>query len=206
MLGRVPATFRKRAGRKLVAMPDSGPDRLHHRQGACPGIPVAPYAGDRRGRDCQRNRGKGEHRRVQCPQNSVQTFPDSRGKQRPKVSTLVRAMIRRFRWRIWGVVYGHDRNPSPPFGQPGPESCLYVRARKRQMRQRAAITAYCLTPSVVAGTAMRHKGETMPSRRGAKTNSPADPSTLAAAIQSASARLPRHPAPFHSDTLTQQGV
>jgi hypothetical protein len=53
-------------------------------------------------------------------QNSVQIFPDSGGKQRPIVSTLVRAIIRRFRWRVWGVVYGYDcRNPAPPFGQQG---------------------------------------------------------------------------------------
>src|SRR5208283_4754727 len=49
--------------------------------------------------------------------NSVQNFPDSGGKQRPIVSTLVRAIIRRFRWRIWGVVHGYDcRNPAPSFG------------------------------------------------------------------------------------------
>jgi hypothetical protein len=31
---------------------------------------------------------------------------DFGGKQRSIVSTLVRAIVRRFRWRVWGVVYG----------------------------------------------------------------------------------------------------
>jgi hypothetical protein len=53
-------------------------------------------------------------------QNSVQNFPDSGGKQRPIVSTLVHAIIRRLRWRIWGVVYGYDyRNPAPSFDRQG---------------------------------------------------------------------------------------
>ena len=53
-------------------------------------------------------------------QNSVQNFPDSGGKQRPIVSTLVHAIIRRFRRRIWGVVHGYDcRDPAPSFGQQG---------------------------------------------------------------------------------------
>ena len=53
-------------------------------------------------------------------ENSVQKFPDSRGKQRPIVSTLVHAIIRRFRWRVWGAVHGYDcRDPAPSFGQQG---------------------------------------------------------------------------------------
>ncbi|WP_415640276.1 hypothetical protein, partial [Pseudomonas gessardii] len=38
--------------------------------------------------------------------NSVQKFPDSRGKQRPIVSTPVCATIRSFGWRIWGDING----------------------------------------------------------------------------------------------------
>ena len=53
-------------------------------------------------------------------QNSVQTFPDSGGKQRPIVSTLVRAILRRLRGRVWGVLHGYDcRNPPPSLGQQG---------------------------------------------------------------------------------------
>ncbi|MDQ3524902.1 MAG: hypothetical protein M3451_07605, partial [Chloroflexota bacterium] len=53
-------------------------------------------------------------------QNSVQNFPDSWGKQRPKVSTQDRAIIRRLRWRIWGVGDGSDsRNSTPSFGEQG---------------------------------------------------------------------------------------
>jgi hypothetical protein len=53
-------------------------------------------------------------------QNSVQNFLDSGGKQRPIVSTLVHAIIRRFCRRIWGVVHGYDcRDPAPSSGQQG---------------------------------------------------------------------------------------
>ena len=53
-------------------------------------------------------------------QNSVQNFPDSRGKQRPIVSTLDHAIIRRLRWRIWGVAHGYDcRDPASAFDQQG---------------------------------------------------------------------------------------
>jgi hypothetical protein len=52
--------------------------------------------------------------------NRVQNFPDSWGKQRPIVSTLVHAIIRRLRWRIWGVAHGYGcRNPASSFGQQG---------------------------------------------------------------------------------------
>ena len=57
---------------------------------------------------------------LQKVQNSVQTFPDSGGKQRPIVSTLVRAILRRLRGRVWGVLHGYDcRNPPPSLGQQG---------------------------------------------------------------------------------------
>jgi hypothetical protein len=36
----------------------------------------------------------------------VQKFPDSGIKQRPIVSTLVHAIIRRLRWGVWGVAHG----------------------------------------------------------------------------------------------------
>ena len=50
----------------------------------------------------------------------LQNFPDSGGKQRPIVSTLVHAIIRRFCRRIWGVVHGYDcRDPAPSSGQQG---------------------------------------------------------------------------------------
>jgi len=53
-------------------------------------------------------------------QNSVQIFPDSRGKQRPKVSTRGYAIIRPLGWRIWGVGHGYDCQSSiSPFGGQG---------------------------------------------------------------------------------------
>jgi hypothetical protein len=49
-------------------------------------------------------------------QNSVQNFPDSWGKQRPKVSTQDHAIIRPLRWRFWGVGHGPDcQNSISPF-------------------------------------------------------------------------------------------
>ena len=46
--------------------------------------------------------------------NSVQNFPDSRGKQRPKVSTLGCVTIRRFCRGIWSVINAsHSRDPAP---------------------------------------------------------------------------------------------
>ena len=53
-------------------------------------------------------------------QNSVQIFPDSLGKPRPKVSTQGRVIIRPLRWRIWGVGHGSDcQNSISPFGRQG---------------------------------------------------------------------------------------
>jgi hypothetical protein len=58
-----------------------------------------------------------------CParlENSVQNFPDSGGKQRPIVSTLVHAIIRLFGRSIWGVAHGFDcRDPASSFGEEG---------------------------------------------------------------------------------------
>ncbi|MDP3191516.1 hypothetical protein [Rhodoferax sp.] len=51
--------------------------------------------------------------------NSVQNFPDFRGKQRPKVSTLGCATIRRFCRGIWSVINAsHSRDPAPSPSQP----------------------------------------------------------------------------------------
>jgi transposase len=53
-------------------------------------------------------------------QNSVQKFPDSRGKQRPKVSTQDHAIIQHLSWMIWGVDLGSDcQNSISPFGGQG---------------------------------------------------------------------------------------
>jgi hypothetical protein len=53
-------------------------------------------------------------------QNSVQKFPDSWGKQRPKVSTQDHAIIQHLIWRIWGVDHGSDcQNSISPFGGQG---------------------------------------------------------------------------------------
>ncbi len=53
-------------------------------------------------------------------ENSVQNFPDSGGKQRPIVSTLVHAIIRLFGRSIWGVAHGFDcRDPASSFGEEG---------------------------------------------------------------------------------------
>ena len=53
-------------------------------------------------------------------QNSVQIFPDSLGKQRPKLSTQGHAIIRPLCWRIWSVGHRSDcENSISPFGGQG---------------------------------------------------------------------------------------
>ena len=53
-------------------------------------------------------------------QNSAQNFPDSWGKQCPKVSTQDHAIIQRLSWRIWGIDHGSDcQNSISPFGGQG---------------------------------------------------------------------------------------